>query len=125
MEPNPRKGRRELVAILVAAVLIQMSIGAMASLRGDTIAWGSLVHRPLLLGGLWIAAIVAKRLGHVLLTAWFAYLALMYFYGGFVASYAALMIMRWIAAVFFAWSAVRLATSAHIRAYRHRGSNRS
>lgn len=125
MEPNSRQGRRELVATLAAAVLIQVSIGAMASLRGDTIAWGSLVHRPLLLGGLWIAAMVTKRLGYVLLTAWFAHLALTYFYGGFVASYTALMIMRWIAAVFFAWSAVRLATSVHIRAYRHRRSNRS
>lgn len=118
VRPSPERGRREFVAILVAAVLIQVLIGTVATVRGDAIAWGSLAKRPLLLCGLWIVAIATKRVGHVLLVAWFAFLAVMYAYGGFVASYATLMVLRWIAAAFFAFGAVRLATGAHIRAYR-------
>jgi hypothetical protein len=118
VRPSPERGRREFVAILVAALLIQVLIGTMATLRGDTIAWGSLAKRPLLLVALWIVAIASKRVGHVLLVAWFAFLAVMYAYGGFAAGYATLMVLRWIAAAFFAFGAVRLATGAHIRAYR-------
>jgi uncharacterized membrane protein YhaH (DUF805 family) len=95
-----------------------MLLGAVATINGDSVAWGSLVQRPLLLGALSITAVASRRLGFVLLTGWFSFLALMYVYGGFAAGYPALMGMRWIAAVFFGWGATRLATSVHIHAYR-------
>ena len=118
MSRKAERGRREFVAIIIAAVLIQMLIGAVGSFRGDSIAWGSLLHRPLMLGALCIAAMVTRRSGYIALTAWFAWLGSQYVYGGFNASYNLLRIMRWIAAIFFLWSTVRLATSVHIRAHR-------
>ena len=118
MSREAERGRREFVAIIIAAVLIQMLIGAVGSVRGDSIAWGSLLHRPLILGALYIAAMVTRRSGYIALTAWFALLGSQYVYGGFNASYDLLRIMRWIAAIFFLWSTVRLATYVYIRAHR-------
>lgn len=122
-EADARQGRRELAAIVAAAVLLQVLIGTVATVRGDAVAWGSLLHRPLMLGALCIAAMVIPRLGLVLLIGWFAFLAAMYAYGGFAASYATLAVLRGAASAFFAWGAVRLATSARIRAWR-RGPGR-
>ena len=119
-QPNVQQGRREIVAIVVAGVMIQALVGTVASLRGDSVAWGSLVHRPLLLIALGIAALTVRRLGYLLLLAWCCFLAVVYVYGGFAASYVLLMILRWLAAVVFGWSAVRLTTSVHVRAYRSR-----
>jgi uncharacterized membrane protein YhaH (DUF805 family) len=118
VRPNSRLGRREYLAIIGAAVLIQVLIGGVASVRGESVAWGSLVKRPLLLLALSIAAIATRRLGHVLLIAWCSFLAVMYVYGGFLASYTLLRCMRWFAAIVFGLAAIRLATSVHIRAYR-------
>ena len=118
MSANSSRGRREFIALISAAVLIQVLIGALATSRGHSVAWGSLVHRPLFLAALSFAALTTKRLGYLLLIAWVSFLAVMYAYGGFAASYTALRSMRWMAAAFFAWSAVRLMTSVYIRAYR-------
>lgn len=125
MQPNAdaRQGRRELAAIIVAAVLLQVLIGTVATVRGDVIAWGSLLHRPLTLCALWVAALVIPRVGWLLLTGWFAFLAVMYAYGGFVAGYAMLALLRWTAAIFFGWGTVRLATSPRIRALRRRAGH--
>lgn len=117
---DARQGRRELAAIVAAAVLLQVLIGTVATVRGDAIAWGSLLHRPLILCALWIAALVVPRVGWLLLTGWFAFLAVMYAYGGFAAGYATLALLRWTAAVFFGWGTARLVTSARIRALRRR-----
>ncbi|HEX6036544.1 hypothetical protein [Longimicrobium sp.] len=119
-EPDARQGRRELAAIITAAVLLQVLIGTVATVRGDVIAWPSLLHRPLTLCALWIAALVIPRVGLLLLTGWFAFLAVMYACGGFVAGYATLAVLRWTAAVFLGWGTARLVTSARIRALRGR-----
>lgn len=119
MHPS-RQGRRELTIIVIAAVLLQVLIGTVATVRGDGVAWGSLLHRPLVLCGLWIAALLVPRVGLLLLTGWFAFLAVMYAYGGFAAGYALLAVLRWAAAVFWGWGTVRLATSPRIRAWRGR-----
>ncbi len=104
----------EFRAIVIAAILISMSIGSVATLRGDSVAWGSLVHRPLMFGAFYVAAlVVGRRAGFIALTAWFGVLGLQYVYGGFNASYLLLRILRWMAAVFFLWSTVRLATSLY------------
>jgi uncharacterized membrane protein YhaH (DUF805 family) len=118
VRPNSERGRREYLAIIGTAVLIQVLIGSVASLRGDSIAWGSLVQRPLLLGALSIAAIFTKRWGHLLLIAWCSFLAVMYLYGGFAASYTMLRSLRWFAAIILGACAMRLAASEHIGAYR-------
>jgi hypothetical protein len=115
-QPSHQRGRREFLAIVIAGLMLQVLIGAVATVGGTSVAWGSLVHRPLLLIALGIAA-YATRIGYPLLIAWCSYLAITYMYGGFIASYPLLTSMRWTAGIFFGFSAFRLTTTGHMRAY--------
>jgi hypothetical protein len=112
------RGWREAAGIVTAAVMTHVIIGTVASLRGDLVAWGSLVRAPLIIAGLVVVALATRRVGYLLLTAWFALLALMYLYGAYNAASGLLSALRLVAATFFAWGAVRLATSADIDALR-------
>jgi hypothetical protein len=118
MVTTPGRGWREFSSIVTAAVFAHVTIGTVATLRGDAVAWGSLVRAPLIIAGLVLLALATRRLGFMLLTSWFAVLTLMYAYGAYNASYTLLSVLRFSAAVFFAWAAVRLATSAIIHALR-------
>jgi hypothetical protein len=118
MISTTERGRRELVAIVLFAACTHVTIGTVATLRGNVIAWGSLVRAPLILAVLLAAALATKRIGYLLLTTWFAIVALIYMYGVFAAGYILLSGLRAFAAIYFGWSAVRLATSTEIRAYR-------
>lgn len=98
--------------------MTHVAIGAVASLQGDLIARGSLVRAPLIIAGFVVVALAARRVGYLLLTAWFALLALMYAYGAYNAGSGLLSVLRLGAGAFFAWGAVRLATSADFDALR-------
>lgn len=121
----PGTGRREFIMLCSVAVLLQIATGVVALLQGaQTIPWPSLLWRPLMIVPFFFLVPRWGKPAAILLSAWLGYLALSYLFGVTVARTPALTIMRAIACLDLAASAIWLHASPHIPAYLRSRSGR-
>jgi hypothetical protein len=100
------------------AVLIQVATGVVAILQGAaTIPWPSLVWRPLVIVPFFFLVPLLGKRAAILLSVWLGFLALAYIFGATAARTPVLKLMRGIAFLDLAASAIWLQASPHIRAY--------